>query len=164
VVAFCERPAYIQIEGRPRLADFLVRYVDHDELAVLTGHDIGSMSEAAVYQRSLDGNALSIRRVGLAELATARSGLRTGSGCCPMLSPTRVLSHRCCRRRSCGSFLCLRDYLPSNMSSRPAIRFCAVRRCLACCTAGESGHRSFTQHCGYVQSRHATGRVLIAAA
>ena len=72
VVAFCERPGHIQIEGRPRLADFLVRYVDHDELAVLTGHDIDSMSEAAVYQRSPDGNALSIRQVGPAELGAAR--------------------------------------------------------------------------------------------
>jgi hypothetical protein len=72
VVAFCERPGYIQIEGRPRLADFLVRYVDHDELAVLTGCDIDGVSEATVYQRLLDGNALSIRRVGPAELAAAR--------------------------------------------------------------------------------------------
>ena len=40
VAAFCERPGYIQMEGRLRLADFLVRYVGHDEFAVLTDCDI----------------------------------------------------------------------------------------------------------------------------
>jgi hypothetical protein len=41
-------------------------------LAILTGCDIDGVSEATVYQRLLDGNALSIRRVGPAELAAAR--------------------------------------------------------------------------------------------
>ena len=73
VVAFCERPGYIQIEGRPRPADFLVHYVDHDELVVLTDCDIdSSMGEATSSHHSLDGNALSIRRVGPADLAAAR--------------------------------------------------------------------------------------------
>lgn len=73
VVAFCERPGYIQMEGRLRLADFLVRYVDHDEFAVLTGCDAdSSVREAMSSQRSIDGNALAIRRVGPAELAAGR--------------------------------------------------------------------------------------------
>jgi hypothetical protein len=35
VVAFCERPGYIQIDRHKRLADFWVRYVDRNELVIL---------------------------------------------------------------------------------------------------------------------------------
>jgi branched-subunit amino acid transport protein len=73
VVAFCERPGYIQMEGRLRLPDFLVRYVGHDEFSVLTDcvNDSG-VCEAMSLQSSIDGNAITIRRVAPAELAAAR--------------------------------------------------------------------------------------------
>lgn len=96
VVAFCERPGYIQMEGRLRLADFLVRYVDHDEFAVLTGCDAdSSVREAMSSQRSIDGNALAIRRVGPAELAAGRAWIENWQRMLPyvvanhgLISPT----------------------------------------------------------------------------
>ncbi len=62
VIDFYERPGYLQNDGRPRLADFLFRYVDKDELATLIGNSHGD-GDAGNSHRSLDGSALSIRRI-----------------------------------------------------------------------------------------------------
>jgi hypothetical protein len=92
VVAFCERPGYIQMEGRLRLADFLVRYVGHDEFAVLTGcaNDSGAC-EAMSFRRSIDGNALTIRRVAPAELAAARVWIENWQRMLPYVVANRGL-------------------------------------------------------------------------
>jgi hypothetical protein len=74
VIDFCERLGYIQIEGRSRLADFLARYVEKDELGILIDGLIdNSVCEVESCHRSLDGNGLSIRRVGPPELTAADS-------------------------------------------------------------------------------------------
>ncbi|WP_429260871.1 hypothetical protein [Paraburkholderia sp. GAS334] len=73
VIDFCERPGYMRIDGRLRLVDFWVRYVDKYELVILNDTDFMDCdSEAGRSQCSLDGNALSIRRIAPAELAAAR--------------------------------------------------------------------------------------------
>ncbi|MGF6905158.1 hypothetical protein [Paraburkholderia sp. GAS348] len=70
VITFCERPGYVQINGDNRLADFWVRYIDRDELVILS--DRPCEVEATQPDRTLDVHTLSIRRVGPAELAAAR--------------------------------------------------------------------------------------------
>ncbi|RZF24505.1 hypothetical protein EVC45_38505 [Paraburkholderia sp. UYCP14C] len=92
VVTFCERPGYIQIEGNSRLADFLIRYVDHDELVILTVEDLdGSMGETTGCHRSFDRDALSIRRVGPADLAAARVWIENWQRMLPYLVTNRGL-------------------------------------------------------------------------
>ena len=36
MIIFCERPGHVLINGDRHLADFWVRYVEHEELVVLT--------------------------------------------------------------------------------------------------------------------------------
>ena len=70
VTTFCERPGYVLIDGYRRLADFWVRYVDRQELVILSDSAIeGNLMES---RRDLDGNALPIRLVAPAEFAAAR--------------------------------------------------------------------------------------------
>jgi hypothetical protein len=70
VVTFCERPGYVNVSGKQRLADFWVRYVGRQELVILD--DAFYDDHATRSHRHLDGAALPIRKVSLADLAAAR--------------------------------------------------------------------------------------------
>jgi len=70
VITFCERPGYVLIDGCRHLADFWVRYVDHNDLVLLSDSTIERDSKASC--RDLDGSASQIRFVAPAELAAAR--------------------------------------------------------------------------------------------
>jgi hypothetical protein len=91
---------------------------------------------------SLDGNALSIRRVAPADLAAARVWIDNWQRMPPYVVANRglippTLSEAIVR------FVAAPQRLLAIERVRPAIRFCAVRRCSACCAAGGSRHRSF---------------------
>ncbi|MFM0557879.1 hypothetical protein P0D69_44170 [Paraburkholderia sediminicola] len=70
VVTFCERPGYVNVSAKQRLADFWVCYVDRQELVILD--DAFYDEPATTSHRQLDGAALPIRNVSLADLAAAR--------------------------------------------------------------------------------------------
>lgn len=70
VLTFCERPGYVLIDGYRRLADFWVRYVDGQELVLLS--DLMIEGDASASCHDLDGHALPIRLVTPAEFAAAR--------------------------------------------------------------------------------------------
>jgi hypothetical protein len=70
VVTFCERPGYVNVSAKQRLADFWVCYVDRQELVILD--DAFYDDPATRSHRQLDGAALPIRKVSLADLAAAR--------------------------------------------------------------------------------------------
>ncbi|MFM0572890.1 hypothetical protein PQQ88_31940 [Paraburkholderia caledonica] len=70
VITFCERPGYVLINEDRHLADFWVRYVDRDELVVLS-ELLGAFVDAS--QAELDTCTADIRFVTSAELAAARA-------------------------------------------------------------------------------------------
>ncbi|CAE6866208.1 hypothetical protein R75461_08291 [Paraburkholderia nemoris] len=70
VVTFCERPGYVLINEDRHLADFWVRYVDRDELVVLSERLCGSNVDAS--RPEVDAGTVEVRLVGSAELAAAR--------------------------------------------------------------------------------------------
>jgi hypothetical protein len=70
VITFCERPGYVLINGARHLADFWVRYVDRDELVVLSELLWGSNEDAS--RAELDAGTAAVRFVASAELAAAR--------------------------------------------------------------------------------------------
>jgi hypothetical protein len=89
VIAFCERPGYIQIGGHKRLADFWVRYVDRSELVIL---DDRSCEVAATKpDRVLDVDTCTIRRVAPADLAAARIWIENWQRMLPCLVANRDL-------------------------------------------------------------------------
>ncbi|MEW9586994.1 hypothetical protein [Paraburkholderia sp. DGU8] len=88
-ITFCERPGYVQFNGRNRLADFWVRYVDRDELVILDDNpDEGDTTKA---DRNLDVHTLSIRWVASAELAAARVWIENWQRMLPCLVANRDL-------------------------------------------------------------------------
>lgn len=70
VIAFCERPGYVQRGGSTRLADFWVRYIDRQELILLADGDMEEGVGPA--EQELDGAVFSIRSVTSADLAASR--------------------------------------------------------------------------------------------
>jgi hypothetical protein len=89
VIAFCERPGYIQIDRHKRLADFLVRYADRNELVILD--DRFSEVDAKKSDRVLDVDTCTIRRVVPAELAAARIWIENWQRMLPCLVANRDL-------------------------------------------------------------------------
>jgi hypothetical protein len=89
VIAFCERPGYIQIDRQRRLADFLVRYVYRNELVILS--DRSCEVDATKPDRVLDVDACTIRRVAPAELAAARIWIENWQRMLPCLVANRDL-------------------------------------------------------------------------
>jgi hypothetical protein len=75
VITFCERPGYVLINEDRYLADFWVRYVDHDELVVLSELLNGSNVAASRAEplNELDACTADVRLVASAELAAARA-------------------------------------------------------------------------------------------
>jgi hypothetical protein len=70
VVSFCERPGYVNVSAKQLLAEFWVCYVDRQELVILD--DAFYDEPATRSHRRLDGAALPIRKISLADLAAAR--------------------------------------------------------------------------------------------
>ncbi len=89
VIAFCERPGYIQIDRHKRLADFLVRYIDRNELVILD--DRFSEVDTKKPDRVLDVDTCTIRRVEPAELAAARIWIENWQRMLPCLVGNRDL-------------------------------------------------------------------------
>ncbi|MDR7009627.1 hypothetical protein [Paraburkholderia strydomiana] len=89
VIAFCERPGYIQIDRHKRLADFLARYVDRNELVILD--DRFSEVDVTKPDRVLDADTCTIRRVAQAELAAARIWIENWQRMLPCLVANRDL-------------------------------------------------------------------------
>jgi hypothetical protein len=89
VITFCERPGYVLIDGYQRLADFLVCYVDRQELVVLDDSKVES--DATGSRRALNSKALSIRRVTSTDLAAARVWIENWQRMLPYLVANRDL-------------------------------------------------------------------------
>ncbi|MFM0395142.1 hypothetical protein [Paraburkholderia phytofirmans] len=71
VITFCERPGYLLINEDRHLVDFWVRYVDREELVVLS--ELISRSNADASGAELDACTAEVRFVASAELAAARA-------------------------------------------------------------------------------------------
>ncbi|WP_321867459.1 hypothetical protein [Paraburkholderia tropica] len=75
VITFCERPGYVLLNKDRHLADFWVRYVDHDEFVVLS--DLLKASDVAASpahpRTELNASISDVRFVASAELAAARA-------------------------------------------------------------------------------------------
>ncbi|KAA1004318.1 hypothetical protein FVF58_32410 [Paraburkholderia panacisoli] len=89
VITFCERPGYVLINGERHLADFWVRYVDHEELVVLSELLWGSNVDGA--SAELDAGTAEVRFVASAELAAARSWTDNWQRILPYLVANRGL-------------------------------------------------------------------------
>ncbi|MBY4867667.1 hypothetical protein K6W76_14270 [Burkholderia anthina] len=89
VIVFCERPDYIQIDRHKRLADFLVRYVDRNELVILD--DRFSEVDATKPDRVLDVDTYTIRRIAPDELAAPRIWIESWQRILPCLVANRDL-------------------------------------------------------------------------
>jgi hypothetical protein len=87
VIVFCERPGYVIVNGRERLADFWVRYVDRQELVILD--DTFDENHATKSHRHLDEAGLPIRKVLSADLAAARVWIDIALPCPPLAPVVR---------------------------------------------------------------------------
>ncbi|WP_080403989.1 hypothetical protein [Burkholderia ubonensis] len=92
VLTFCECPGYVLINGCHRLADFWVRYVDRDNLVLLSDSTIERDTKASY--RDLDGSTSQIRLVVPAELAAARVWIDNWQRILPYLVANRRLVPR----------------------------------------------------------------------
>jgi hypothetical protein len=89
VITFCERPGYVMINGERHLADFWVRYVDRDELVILSELLAGSNVDASRAER--DAGIAEVRFVASAELAAARAWTDNWQRILPYLVANRGL-------------------------------------------------------------------------
>lgn len=89
VISFCERPGYVLIDGRRRLAEFWVRYVEREELILLDDSAFADDTQAA--RHDLDGQAYPVRRVASSELAAARMWIDNWQRMLPYLVANRGL-------------------------------------------------------------------------
>ncbi|WP_454830100.1 hypothetical protein [Paraburkholderia xenovorans] len=89
VITFCERPGYVLINEDRHLADFWVRYVDRDELVVLSELLCGSHVDAS--RPEVDAGTVEVRLVGSAELAAARAWTDNWQRILPYLAANRGL-------------------------------------------------------------------------
>jgi hypothetical protein len=88
VTAFCERPGFIQSEGKRYLADFWVRYFDRQELVIL----FDSASEPSAKPDALLEHAgLTVRAVQASEIAASRAWIANWKRMLPCLIATRGL-------------------------------------------------------------------------
>ncbi|CAE6807910.1 hypothetical protein [Paraburkholderia nemoris] len=89
VVTFCERPGYVLINEDRHLADFWVRYVDRDELVILSELLCGSNVDTS--RPEVDAGTVEVRLVGSAELAAARAWTDNWQRILPYLVANRGL-------------------------------------------------------------------------
>jgi hypothetical protein len=88
VSAFCERPGFIQSAGKCYLADFWVRYFDHQELVILFDSAAGLATKP---HSILDDAGLTVRTVQSAELAASHAWIGNWKRMLPCLVATRGL-------------------------------------------------------------------------
>jgi hypothetical protein len=133
VIAFCERPGYVIVNGSRRLADFWVQYFGQQELVVLIESELDhSMIGSPCV---CEDNELPIRFVAPAELAAARAWLDNWQQMLPYLvtniGPSSAsawppelssISNGWCREnrlsRCCGSSAALTRSLPIGSFNR----------------------------------------------
>ncbi|MFM0441574.1 hypothetical protein PQQ84_34595 [Paraburkholderia strydomiana] len=89
VITFCERPGYVLINEDRHLADFWVRYVDREELVVLS--ELISRSNVDASGAELDACTAEVRFVASAELAAARAWTDNWQRILPYLVANRGL-------------------------------------------------------------------------
>jgi hypothetical protein len=89
VIAFCERPGYVMINGSRLLADFWVHYIGSQELVILSETEVDGSATVASCDRQ--DNELLIRFVAPAELAAARVWLDNWQRMLPYLVTNRGL-------------------------------------------------------------------------
>ncbi|MDH6147223.1 MULTISPECIES: hypothetical protein [Paraburkholderia] len=89
VINFCERPGYVLINGKRHLTDFWMRYVDRDELVVLS--ELLSGSDVDASRAEVDAGTAAIRFVASAELAAARAWTDNWQRILPYLVANRAL-------------------------------------------------------------------------
>jgi hypothetical protein len=89
VITFCERPGYVLINEDRHLADFWVRYVDREELVVLS--ELISRSKVDASGVELDACTAEVRFVASAELAAARAWTDNWQRILPYLVANRGL-------------------------------------------------------------------------
>ncbi|WP_128598684.1 hypothetical protein [Paraburkholderia kirstenboschensis] len=87
VITFCERPGYVLINEDRHLADFWVRYVDREELVVLSELLWGSDLDAS--HAKVDAGTAGVRLVASAELAAARAWTDNWQRILPYLAANR---------------------------------------------------------------------------
>lgn len=88
VIEFCERPGFIQSEGKRYLADFWVRYFDRQELVIL----FDSASEPPAKPGALLEHAgVTVRAVQSSEIAASRAWIANWKRMLPCLIATRGL-------------------------------------------------------------------------
>jgi hypothetical protein len=93
VVAFCERPGFVIIDGQKILADFWVRYASLEELVILSD-STPEFDERSKAGGTLDVQGLSIRRVESAELLASRVWIDNWRSMLPCLVANRRLLTR----------------------------------------------------------------------
>ncbi|MDR6412341.1 UNVERIFIED_ORG: hypothetical protein ABIC54_000740 [Burkholderia sp. 1263] len=89
MITFCERPGYVLINEDRHLADFWVRYVDREELVVLS--ELISRSNVDASGAELDACTAEVRFVASAELAAARAWTDNWQRILPYLVANRGL-------------------------------------------------------------------------
>jgi hypothetical protein len=89
VIVFCERPGCVNVNGKERLVDFWVRYVDRQELVILD--DAFDEDHVTKSHRHLDEAALPIRKVSSADLAAARVWIDNWQRMLPCIVANRSL-------------------------------------------------------------------------
>lgn len=85
---FCERPGYIQFRGQRSLADFLVSYLDRQELVILADPIVGGDAKPLA---NLDAGDRNVRLVQAAELAALRIWVDNWQRMLPCIVATRGL-------------------------------------------------------------------------
>lgn len=95
VIIFCDRPGYMLTNEDRHLAEFWVRYVDHDELVILSELRNGSNVTAshAEPRNEFDACTADVRFVASAELAAARAWTDNWQRILPYLEPRRRASN-----------------------------------------------------------------------
>ncbi|WP_438397098.1 hypothetical protein [Caballeronia sp. DA-9] len=88
ISTFCERPAFVLIDGRRYLADFWVKSGDREELLVLANSVASDKSETDADLKAL---CFSVRCVQHAELAAARVWIDNWRRMLPCIVATRGL-------------------------------------------------------------------------
>jgi hypothetical protein len=88
VIAFCERPGFIQSEGKRYLADFWVRYFDRQELVILFDLAYERPAKPAAL---LEHAGLTVKVVQSSEIAASRAWIANWKRMLPCLIATRGL-------------------------------------------------------------------------
>jgi hypothetical protein len=89
VRSFCERPGLVRLNGQRCVADFWTRFVDREELVVLS--DPVVITDTKRQQAEFDTDVVPVRRLEPAELAASRAWIDNWQRILPSLIATRGL-------------------------------------------------------------------------